>query len=718
MGMDKRLGREVSDTYKRESSGLKLDSGPFIGKVKNNLDPTRGGRLQVYIPDLNTGNENDPDNWRTVSWASPFFGTTSQPDTNKQNSFKKVRHSYGMWMVPPDIGNLVLCTFVLGDPNRGFWFACIPNQLGHHMIPGIAGSVNVDAGQISDPKVKSGYKNNPTVVSEFNENDEAIDWANFINLKKPIHEEQLKILIKQGLDEDYVRGIVSSSSQRETPSFVFGISTPGRPINDPAEDPNYKEKLQSGDLKESDYAVSARKGGHQFVMDDGNWQGKDQLIRLRTAGGHQILMNDSERVMYIANGDGSVWMEFTGPGHINVYSGSGINIRTQGDLNLHADKNININAGENINVAAGKEMTTLSPTVKFNATGEMLLFGGDVKVGSSGAMSFVSSGTANLNSGGSLHLVGSNITLNDGGGATVNRPTPLKYNKLTETGYKDGSWATVDGGLSTIVPIAPAHEPWGLHKGTTLAGVTTGTGIRGSTFEGTTGSGNGVTSGPAPTKELPVVECKGGATPTDPGPQAAQNAGVKNPVNKSYLNRADSPSPTEGVGPLTPEQTKALITQIGWNESGWKYNIENQYNYLGKYQTGAAVLVDQGYIKRDAYQLYGNKAVNYPTSWIGKDGISSKETYLNSGGVQEKVMLTLLKSNYSTLIRTGAIKEGDDQCAIAGMLAASHLIGAGGAKKWRQTGGGQDANGTTGTVYYNMGRYAVDVLAAPATAQA
>ena len=52
------------------------------------------------------------------------------------------------------------------------------------------------------------------------------------------------------------------------------------------------------------------------------------------------------------------------------------------------------------------------------------------------------------------------------------------------------------------------------------------------------------------------------------------------------------------------------------------------------------------------------------------------------------------------------------------MLAASHLIGAGGAKTWRNTGGGQDANGTTGTSYFNMGRYAVDVLAVQTTVTA
>ncbi|NBP04100.1 MAG: hypothetical protein EBU90_29205 [Proteobacteria bacterium] len=130
--------------YDKDKSPVRLDPGPYVGKIKNNTDATRSGRLQVYIPNLSSGDESNPRNWKTVSYASPFFGSTHQPDSNKQNSFSKVQHTYGMWAVVPDIDNFVLCTFAGGDPNRGFWFACIPNQVGHHMVPGIAGSSEID----------------------------------------------------------------------------------------------------------------------------------------------------------------------------------------------------------------------------------------------------------------------------------------------------------------------------------------------------------------------------------------------------------------------------------------------------------------------------------------------------------------------------------------------------------------------------------------------
>lgn len=712
MAMDKRVSKKLPDYYRREESAIRLDSGPYIGKIKNNLDPTRSGRVQVYIPDLASGDEHNPDNWRTVSYASPFLGSTAQPDTNKQNTFSKVKHTYGMWAVSPDVDNLVLCTFVAGDPNRGFWFACIPNQLGHHMLPGNAGSYNVDSKNITDPAVQSAYSaSNPTVVAEFNENDETVDWAGFVNLKKPIHEELFKTYLKQGLETDYVRGIISSSSQRESPSYVFGISTPGRPANDPAQDPTYLEKMRTGKINESDYKVASRKGGHSFVMDDGNIQDQDRLVRLRTAGGHQILMNDSERVLYIGNSDGSVWIELTGPGHLNIYTGNSVNVRAQGDLNFHADNNINLNAGKKVNIS-GQALNFQGTTVGISAAQDLTMFGGKVGLGSGGSLDINASGAASYNGSAGLKLTGSTISLNNGAGGSVKQPAPLKINKLSDSGKTtSGSWKSVNGSLSTIVPIAPSHEPWSLHAATVLASSTAV--VSGASTVTFTGSSNSVTSGPAPTASVPVVECAGGTPSNDPGPKAAQTQGVSKTVSKSYITRSDAPTVTAGVGPLNANHIKALVQQIGWSESGCKYEVTNQLNYCGKYQFGAAALTDLGYIKRDAYALYGgNKSINISTSWTGKDGITSKEQFLSNGAVQEKIMIALLSMNYKNLVNNSGVKTGDDLCTIAGMLTVAHLLGAGGAKTWRMTGGGADANGTTGAMYFNRGRYAIDVLSA------
>ena len=61
-----------------------------------------------------------------------------------------------------------------------------------------------------------------------------------------MHTDQFNILRTQGLEFDYVRGALNSSSQRETPSTVFGISSPGRPYRDAASEKALQDKIKSG----------------------------------------------------------------------------------------------------------------------------------------------------------------------------------------------------------------------------------------------------------------------------------------------------------------------------------------------------------------------------------------------------------------------------------------------------------------------------------------
>jgi hypothetical protein len=63
------------------------------------------------------------------------------------------------------------------------------------------------------------------------------------------------------------------------------------------------------------------------------------------------------------------------------------------------------------------------------------------------------------------------------------------------------------------------------------------------------------------------------------------------------------------------------------------------------------------------------------------------------------------------MVKNGAITADMPPEDVGGMLAASHLLGAGGANTWRKGGGGADANGTTGDTYFQKGKYAVSVLA-------
>jgi hypothetical protein len=655
MAIDQRAGTKVIKSLRREEAGgARVDPYPYIGIVKNNLDPTRSGRLQIYIPDLG-GDEKDQLNWRTVSYASPYMGyTTNDKISDTANAFESVSHSYGMWMIPPDIGVQVIALFIAGDPLRGYWVACVNPNLSHHMIPAMAGSANA-----------IGSKGVPTPVVEFNENEKAnITNPVFYNLPKPIHKIQAEILKVQGLDRDPIRGAIGSTSQRETPSAVFGISTPGRPLNDPADDLNYITKLNSDKLPPEYFKVTGRKGGHTFVMDDGATLGQDKLVRLRTAGGHQILMHDSANTLYIAHADGTSWIELTSDGRVNVYSQGAFSVRSESDINLHSDKNININAANNINLKAGNKIQAESVRTT--------LLTGSLGVEASGDTQFKTGSRFNVETGASMSLkVGSTYALeasqilnNSGGTVGVGQ-------------IKGFVIANTD--LNTIVTVAPTHEPF--YRGVTPA------------FFNPENSSSGIEPQTTYTGNVDAIKNLAGSE-------------VKSPAGTKDLR--NQPDPTGTVGNLSKDQMTAYLAQIGKSESGGNYDTTNQLGYVGKYQFGYQALIDQGYVKSS---VTSNAQLSNPNSWTGKDGITDRSAWLSNGSVQESAMLTYTQTNYTRMVSNGAITADMPPEDVGGMLAASHLLGAGGANTWRKGGGGADANGTTGDTYFQKGKFAVSVLA-------
>jgi hypothetical protein len=81
----------------------------------------------------------------------------------------------------------------------------------------------------------------------------------------------------------------------------------------------------------------------------------NEHTRLRTRTGHQILLHNSEDLIYIGNSKGTAWVELTSNGKIDIYAADSISIHTETDLNIKADRDINIEAGRNINMKATAE---------------------------------------------------------------------------------------------------------------------------------------------------------------------------------------------------------------------------------------------------------------------------------------------------------------------------------------------------------------------------
>jgi hypothetical protein len=460
--------RGVTSNYKQNRGGVPAEFGPFTGIVKNNVDPTRSGRLQVYIEVFSGGNPDDPAKWTTVSYLPSFYGSTQPNLTAKEGegTYPGNQNSYGMWFTPPDIGITVICIFVNGDRSLGYYIGVVPDNGVGAMVPAIGGS----------NKYVTGNKNQETYfadapllpVTEINTNNQAIvNAGRFFDQPKPVQSVVAAAMFQQGLANDPERGPIKSSSQRETPSAVFGVSTPGTPIYQGGMTPNdIRQKIQNNELKPADARVIGRMGGHTLVMDDGDLDGKNALFRLRTPKGHQITMNDSGNFFYITHANGQTWLEFGQEGTVDIFSTNSVNIRTQGDINMHADRDINMFAGGNIQVKSTKS-TTIEAVTDLNISAQK-----DFKIYSKATVGIKADGTMALQSAGGSWLGGSalkftagGIDLNGPAAPSVTAPKPIATVELDDTKFSSSKgWEVDPKALKTIVPRAPTHEPYPYHN--------------------------------------------------------------------------------------------------------------------------------------------------------------------------------------------------------------------------------------------------------------
>lgn len=352
MPLAKNIGQgSVGTAYRTgasDNTGVSSPTGIYIGFVKRTDDNQEMGRLKVYIKEFG-GNPDDEQNWISVSYASPFAGSTSLYEQGANiESYDDTIKSYGMWMVPPDLETRVLVAFVNGKIDLGYWFACLFQRGTQVSIPGIAAKTTYDGENIpAAPK---------------NKRDKDPDEKKYVT-HKPMYD----ALKKQGLEKDRLRGLSSSSVTRESPSKVMGILTPGQ---------------------------------HQFVLDDGDKDGNSKLIRLRTTSGVQLLLDDTGGHVYLISKNGESWIELSADGQIHLYGSKDINIRSENNVNIRADKNVNIEAGNNVNIKAvadnvqleaGTDITTLATS--------------DTKITSQGT-SNINSQVAHYETAGMIHMNG------------------------------------------------------------------------------------------------------------------------------------------------------------------------------------------------------------------------------------------------------------------------------------------------------------------------
>lgn len=638
--------------------------------VKDNIDPTHTGRIRVYSNTFGGEDENNSRYWKTVSYLSPWFGFATHKydlaagvDNTGYGTYPGTPHSYGFWATAPDLGTKVICVFIADSNTDGYYIGCVPEPGLTHMVPAIGASSNVQLNK-EEAATYGGADRLP--VAEINYANPALrDSKSPYNEPKPVHSYQASILHKQGIIRDNLRGVIGSSSQRETPSRVFGMSTPGYPIYSggftkknilqaAASAPN--EKLQ----------IEGRTGGHSFVMDDGTLDGQDQLLRLRTGDGHMIMMSDSGHFITIMHSNGQTYIELGKEGTVDIFSTNSVNIRTQGDLNLHADRDVNINAKRNLNL--------LGKNVQVEAEADLKNYAGKTfsntamaaySLNATGAMTFSSTGPAGFASTTGTWINGGAVFLNTG-----KSPVPATpVSKLTRTNHSDTVWNQSKGWinpgpekLQSVVSRAPAHMPWpDLGKGVDVKTGKVQGPLTPPTPPGVIAAAAAATSGPGPqlatTSALTttVPDASGGPSNEYTYPDALANA----MVSQNAANAALVPQDQKISAGIVPGVAGATLAQVSGPGLLIKPGAGNFVAKLGSLAPGLPF-----------------EKIASPVLMTGNGGISTPQELLNNVGAQVSAVKTAFSDVSIKLGQSGALG-GASQILSAGPVFAAATINDG-----------------------------------------
>jgi hypothetical protein len=376
-----------------DRAGFTMSNGVFLAKVVDIADEDYGGAIWVELVGHQTFGERDTRDQRhqfqKVRTMSPFGGSISGRDTTV---------SYGASFPPPAPGTEVLVAFT-GDDNVGFLLGSLPATGRNGALPGLP--VSQIEGEDS-----VGSSIDPGAAQEGN-----------IRRRHPV----ANAIAEQGIGLDPARGLGSSGARRESPTNVSGFLTPG----------GHSFVMDDGTVE--------YKEGENYVPDQAREAGNNNLVRLRSAGGAQILFNDTVGIVYVINQNGSSWIQLDSSGNIDMYA--------TGSISYHAEENFNLYAGGDINLDAD--------TFNIKARGAA----GIQAESTTGPMQFKSNKDIRL-------TTDLNLQLKAGGYGRISTDGILDLNgpsALGAVGPTSGSLAANRSVKESINPRVPEHEPWGGH---------------------------------------------------------------------------------------------------------------------------------------------------------------------------------------------------------------------------------------------------------------
>lgn len=317
------------------------------GIVVDTDDPLQMGRLRIFCPSLN----DDPAKLHHLPWAvyvSPFAGTTSNSQfmrgAGKHPPSTSGAVAYGWWGIPEQ-GAKVLVGCIDADERRRFWMGCLPEHQEMHTLFHGRYDWSSGGGKPDGPLSSTGEPLEPLYTNAskaFNDDRESREW-------KTRQADYQATAVDKDIEEDpndtkenYQDDQFTHISESEQDEWVKGIVG--------AHGYDWSGNKATGSFKSSRVYGFSTPGGHAISMDDRAFNSR---IRIRSATGHQIIMDDTNERIYMSTNEGASWIELDSNGNIDVFAERRVSVHAEKDINFTTDESFRVKAKKGIYMYSG-----------------------------------------------------------------------------------------------------------------------------------------------------------------------------------------------------------------------------------------------------------------------------------------------------------------------------------------------------------------------------
>ena len=324
-----------------------------VGTVVDTNDPQGRGRVRAYCPDYG---DIPGAAIETIPWCryvSSFGGMVTSDTMGRGPTDKKTDGSvaYGMWSVPK-VGSEVLLICINGDSSRRAYIGCLMPDNAEHTMP---------HGRFLDGD------------GPFSSTEKPIEPL-YSNLKKAFGDDHNKHEFKTRGADSSVTGLTQNDIDKKLTTSKKKDSNTG--YKKSRMHPDKKSDITDVTFDPQIYSMTSP-GFHSISMDDSLDNGR---IRIRSACGHSIIMDDTNERIYINTAEGNSWIELDQDGTIDIYSSKSVSVNSDTDISFHAkesirldSKNIHLTASEDIRVTATNSVDFKSKFVCLNVKEKYML---------------------------------------------------------------------------------------------------------------------------------------------------------------------------------------------------------------------------------------------------------------------------------------------------------------------------------------------------------